>query len=65
MFDLNLNEESLVVNLDLVSEFHDKSRIREAACKARASRRYNTKVWARCFSEGRSRLENAQRRKKK
>ena len=33
MFDLNLNEESLEVNLDLVSEFRDKSRIREAACK--------------------------------
>jgi len=33
MFDLTLNEESLAVNLDLVSEFRDKSRIREAACK--------------------------------
>ena len=44
MFDLTLNEESLAVNLDLVSEFRDKSRIRKAACKIRASRRYNTKV---------------------
>jgi len=33
MFDLNLNEESLAVNLDLASEFRDKSRIREAVCK--------------------------------
>jgi len=52
MFDLTLNEESLAVNLDLVSEFCDKSRIREAACKARASRRYNTKVRPRCFQKG-------------
>ena len=52
MFDLNLNEESLAVNLDLVSEFRDKSRIREAACKIRASKRYNTKVQPRCFQKG-------------
>ena len=44
MFDLTLNEKSLAVNLDLVSEFRDKSRIREATCKIRASRQYNTKV---------------------
>jgi len=52
MFDLTLNEESLPVNLDLVSEFRDKSRIREAACKVRASRRYNTKVRPRSFQKG-------------
>ena len=33
MFDLTLNKESLAVNLDLVSEFRDKSSIRDAACK--------------------------------
>jgi len=31
MLDLTLNKESLAVNLDLVSEFRDKSRIQEAA----------------------------------
>jgi len=52
MFDLTLNEEILTVNLDLVSEFRDKSRIREAACKIRASRGYNTKVRPRSFQKG-------------
>jgi len=52
MFDLTLNEESLAVNLDLVSEFRDQSRIREAAYKVRASRRYNTKVRPRSFQKG-------------
>ena len=52
MFDLTLNEESLAVNLDLVSELCDKSKIREAACKAQASRRYNTKVQPRGFQKG-------------
>jgi len=42
MFDLTLNEESLAVNLDLVSKLRDKSKIRETACKLQASRRYNT-----------------------
>jgi len=49
MFDLTLNEESLAVNLDLVSELRDKSKIGETACKLRASRRYNTKVQLRTF----------------
>jgi len=49
MFDLILNEESLTVNLDLVSEFRDKSKIQEAACQIRASRRYNTKVRPKSF----------------
>jgi len=52
MFDLTLNEESLAVNLDLVSEFRDKSRIREAACKIGASRRYNKNVRPRSFRKG-------------
>jgi len=38
MFDLTLNEESLAVNLDLVSELHNKSKIWETACNLRASR---------------------------
>jgi len=54
MVDLTLNEESLAVNLDLVSEFRDKSRIRKAACKIRASRRYNT---TQKFDRGASRRE--------
>jgi len=52
MFDLTLNVESLAVNLDLVSEFREKSKIREAAYKIRAFRRYNTKVRPRSFQKG-------------
>ncbi|XP_068504234.1 uncharacterized protein [Phaseolus vulgaris] len=52
MFDLNLNGESLAVNLDLVSEFRDQSRMQEATCKIRASRRYNTRVRPRSFQKG-------------
>jgi len=52
MFDLTLNEESVAVNLNLVSEFCDKSRIREAAYKIQTSRRYNTKVRSRSFQKG-------------
>jgi len=51
MFDLTLNEKSLVVNLDLVSELRDKSKIWEIACKLRVSRRYNTKVRPRSFQK--------------
>ena len=51
MFDLTLNEESLSVNLDLVNELCDKSKIREAACKLRAARCYNTKVRPRSFQK--------------
>jgi len=52
MFDLTLNEESLAVNLNFVSELRDKSKIREIASKLRASRRYNTKVRSRSFQKG-------------
>jgi len=52
MFDLTLNEESLAVNLNLFIEFHDKSRIREAACTIHASRQYNTKVRSSSFQKG-------------
>ena len=51
MFDLILNEESLAVNLDLVNELRDNNKIREIACKLRASRRYNTKVRPRSFQK--------------
>ena len=44
VFNLTLNEESLAVNLNFVSELRNKSKIRETACKLRASRQYNTKV---------------------
>jgi len=52
LFDLTLNEESLLVNLDLVSEHRDKSKIREEACKLLATRRYSTKVRPRSFWKG-------------
>ena len=65
MFDLTLNEESLEINLDLVSEFRDKSTIREAACKIQVSRRYNTKVRPRSFQKGDLVWRNAQRCEKK
>ena len=52
LFDLSLNKESLAVGLDLLNELRDKSKIREAACKLRASRRYNSKVQPRKFHQG-------------
>ena len=44
LFDLSLNQESLSVGLDLLQELHDKSKIREVACKLRTTRQNNTKV---------------------
>jgi len=52
LFDLSLNKESLAVKIDLLNELHDKSKIRKAACKLRAARRYNTKVRPRSFHNG-------------
>jgi len=52
LFDLSLNKESLAVGLDLLNELRDKSKIREAACKLRASRRYNSNVQPRSFHQG-------------
>jgi len=52
LFDLSLNHESLAVRLDLINELRDKSKIREAACKVRAARRYNTKFRPRSFHKG-------------
>jgi len=47
-----LNQESLAVGLDLINELRDESKICEAACKLRASRRYNTKVRPRRLHKG-------------
>jgi len=52
LFDVSLNKESLAVGLDLLNELRDKSKIREAACKLRAARRYNSKVQPRSFQQG-------------
>jgi len=46
LFDLSLNKESLL------NELRDKRKIREATCKLRASRRYNSKVQPRSFHQG-------------
>jgi len=47
--DMNLNNESLAINLDVISELRDQARIRDEASKLRAGRRYNTKVKLRNF----------------
>jgi len=52
MEDMNLNSESLVVNLDIISELRDRARVQEEASKMRATRRYNTKVQPRSFRPG-------------
>jgi len=52
LFDVNLNNESMLINLDLLQELRDRSCIREAASKARAQRRYNSKVKHRSFHQG-------------
>jgi len=52
MEDMNLNSESLTVNLDIISELRDRARIREETSKIRATRRYNTKVQPRNFHLG-------------
>ena len=50
--DLDLNKESLLVDLDLINEFREKFRIREEAYKLWAARRYNSKVKPRSFQKG-------------
>jgi len=52
LFDMTLNQESLSVDLDLLNELCDKSKIHEAACKLRSARQYNTKVRLRSFQKG-------------
>jgi len=49
--DLDLNKERLLVGLDLINELREKCRIREEACKIRATRRYNSKVKPRRFQK--------------
>jgi len=61
IFKLSLNDESLLVRLDLISELRDRSRIREIACKLRAANQYNAKVRLSSFQKGRSCLEDAKR----
>jgi len=50
--DLDLNKEILLVDLDLINELRNKSRIREEACKVWVTRRYNLKVKPRNFQKG-------------
>jgi len=49
MFDVNLNQESLVVKLNLINEYKEKSRIRAEALEIRATIRYHSKVTPRSF----------------
>jgi len=49
---MDLNDESLMVNLDVISELRDKAQIREQASKIRAARRYNSRVKPREFGPG-------------
>ena len=51
-FDVNLNNESMLTNLDLLHELRDRSCIREAASKVRSQCRYNSKVKHRSFHQG-------------
>jgi len=52
MFDIDLNQESLMTNMDVINEYKDRSKIREETCKIRATRRYNSKVKPICFKRG-------------
>jgi len=49
---MNLNSESLTINLDIISEMRDRARVREEASKIQAAKRYNTKVKPRSFHPG-------------
>jgi len=44
LIDININEKSLSIGLNLIKDYRDKSKIREEACKIRAPIRYNLKV---------------------
>nr|KYP32936.1 hypothetical protein KK1_046268 [Cajanus cajan]KYP32938.1 hypothetical protein KK1_046270 [Cajanus cajan] len=52
VFDSEQNAQETAVNVDLIDELREKARIREEACKLRASRRYNTRVRPRSFRVG-------------
>jgi len=49
---MDLNNENLMISLDTINELREKAQIREQASKARAARRYNTKVKPRSFRPG-------------
>jgi len=49
---MDLNNENLMISLDTISKLRERAQIREQASKARAARRYNTKVKPRSFHPG-------------
>lgn len=44
MFDVNFNQESLAIGMDLINEYRDRSRIKEEVCKILETKRYNSEV---------------------
>jgi len=50
--DWNINNECLRTNLDLIEELREREKIKEAAVKRRASKRFNAKVKPIGFKEG-------------
>jgi len=52
MEDWNINNECLRTDLDLIEELRERPKIKEAAVKRRAMKRFNAKVKLRDFKEG-------------
>ena len=52
MEDWNINNECLRTDLDLIEELRERAKIKEAAVKRRAMKRFNAKVKLRDFKEG-------------
>jgi len=52
MEDWNINNECLRTDLDLIEELRERAKIKEAAVKRRAMKRFNAKVKPRSFIEG-------------
>ena len=52
MEDWNINNECLRTDLDLIEELREQTKIKEAAVKRRAMKRFNAKVKLRGFKEG-------------
>ena len=50
--DWNINNECLRTDLDLIEELRERAKIKEAAVKRRATKRFNAKVKPRSFNEG-------------
>lgn len=50
--DLQINNECVRIELGLLNELRDKTKIREKACKQRLTRHYNAKVKLRSFRQG-------------